>query len=95
MTARGVLPTYEAVTSCCRKFGQAYTNQRCYLGLKSVNLPCRSLIMLSSPYHGSLLGTPTCGPDVNVTESKVAGVILPSCFGGKIVSVPFCGILND
>ena len=25
---------------------------------------------------------------------KVAVVILPSCFGGKTVSIPFCGILK-
>jgi putative transposase len=27
MAARGVLLTYEAEHSCCRKFGQAYANQ--------------------------------------------------------------------
>jgi hypothetical protein len=32
------------------------------------------------------------GYDMSVTEGPVAIVILPSCFGGKTVAVPFGGI---
>jgi hypothetical protein len=34
------------------------------------------------------------GHDMRVTKSPVAIVILPSCFGGKNVAVPFYDILE-
>jgi hypothetical protein len=41
------------------------------------------------------MATVTWSHDVRVTELKMAVVILPSCFGGKNVAVPFCGILES
>jgi hypothetical protein len=61
---------------------------RLYPSLKSVNLFGWLLI------SGCLLGNLTRGHDMRITELKVTVVILPSCFGGKSVSVPFCGILE-